>query len=185
MRVLDIGCGNKKYKGNEGDIVIGMDRVNLPDVDIIRDMETFPYPFEDEEFDKVVMNHTLEHVSRENMTNVKIVEEIYRVLKKEGILEVEVPIGQWFFYDPTHKNYVGYWYWLYFSKDFPLNFYSTARFELIESKIIGVHGIRFFDAFTPFLNWLYQKNPGGVERLINFLNIDAGVRYILKKVGVK
>lgn len=181
MKILDIGCGNNKYKGNEEDIVIGMDRAKLINVDVIHDMEKFPYPFEADTFDKVVMQHTLEHVTKENRTNIRIIEEIYRLLHIGGILEVEVPIGQWFHYDPTHKNYVGHWYWSYFSIGFPLNFYSIARFKLVNAKIVGVHGINGIDTFTFLFDWLYQRNPGGLERIVNFLNIDIAVRYILKK----
>lgn len=178
MKILDIGCGVNKHKENPDDVVIGMDRVSLPSVDVIHDMEKFPYPFKDKEFDKVVMHQTLEHVSKENMANVKIIEEIYRILKSDGILEVDVPLGECFYYDPTHKNYVSYWYWLYFSKDFPLNYYTTVRFKMIEHEIMGV---RYLGFSKPLLNWLYQKNPCVIERLINFLNYDVIVKYVLKK----
>jgi predicted SAM-dependent methyltransferase len=178
MKYLDIGCGNNKYIG-----AIGMDRVKLPGVDIVHDMESFPYPFEDNTFDKVIMQHVLEHVSKENMNNIKIIEEIYRILKPGGLLKVEVPIGQWFHFDPTHKNYVGRWYWSYFSEDFPLNYYTHARFELMESKVVGLHCVKGIEMFTPFLDKLYQITPNGIERLINFLNVDVAIKYELKKVG--
>ncbi|NOR48839.1 MAG: methyltransferase domain-containing protein, partial [Methanosarcinaceae archaeon] len=84
MEVLDIGCGNNKYHASANSHVIGMDIVHLPNVDIIHSMESFPYPFSDESFDKVIMQHSLEHVSKENNTNIKIIEEIHRLLKSNG-----------------------------------------------------------------------------------------------------
>lgn len=37
---IDIGCGNSKRSG-----YIGLDCLKLPDVDIVHDLNTFPYPF--------------------------------------------------------------------------------------------------------------------------------------------
>lgn len=179
MEILDIGCGTNKYPFGK---VTGMDIVDLLGVDIIHDMESFPYPFESESFDEIIMQHSLEHVSKDNGANIKIIEEIHRLLKPNGILKVEVPIGQWFLYDPTHKNYVGYWYWKYFSVDFPLNFYSPARFKLVNAELVGLHGLKHIEVFTYLLNWFYQKTPNGTERLINFVNLDAAIRYDLVKV---
>lgn len=175
---LDIGCGNNKYVGKEDEIVKGMNRANLPSVDIIHDMEEFPYPFVNQSFNKVIMHHVLEHVSKENMKNIKIIEEIHRLLKPDGTLIVDVPIGHWFTYDPTHKNYVGFWYWKYFSADFPLNYYTTARFKLIECKLIK---ITCFGKISPIFKWIYKISPTVAERIIGFLHLDAEVQYILKK----
>jgi len=177
MKILDIGCGNNKYPD-----AVGMDRAQLPEVDIVQDIEQFPYPFHDDAFDMVVMQHVLEHVSRENMANIKIIEECYRILKPAGTLMVEVPLGHWLWFDPTHKNYVGHWYWNYFSHDFPLNYYTNARFELTKAEVVGLHGIRGIERFTQLMNTCYQRSPGLVERLINFLNLDIAVKYVLRKV---
>jgi len=175
---LDIGCGNNKHVGKEDEIVKGMDRANLPSVDIIHDMEEFPYPFINESFNKVIMHHVLEHVSKENMKNIKIIEEIHRLLKPDGTLIVDVPIGHWFTYDPTHKNYVGYWYWKYFSTNFPLNYYTTARFNLIECKLVK---ITCFEKISPIFRWIYKISPTVAERIIGVLHLDAEVQYILKR----
>jgi predicted SAM-dependent methyltransferase len=180
--ILDIGCGINKYKGKEDEVVIGIDRADTPAVDIVHDMEDFPYPFENQKFDKIVMHHTLEHVSRENMTNIKIIEEIYRLLKPNGILVVDVPIGGWFSYDPTHRNYVCYWYWLYFKPNFPLNYYSTARFEMIDYNVMQLCGVPFVGMLRPIVARLHKMNPGAIERIISFIKIDAAIQYKLRKV---
>lgn len=179
IKTLDIGCGNNKYIGY-GEI-IGMDIVDLPGVDIIHDMGRFPYPFDDCLFDKIIMQHTLEHVSKENNTNIKIIEEVHRLLKPNGELIVEVPLGQWFNYDPTHKNYVGYWYWKYFSDDFPLNYYTDIRVELVKAELVGIHGLKYIEYLTFVFNWLYQRSPEGMERFISFINLDAAIKYTLRK----
>ena len=124
----------------------------------------------------------IKHVPRYKQYSIKIIEECYRLLKPNGTLLVEVPIGQWLMYDPTHVNYVGFWYWKYFSNDFPLNYYTDARFELVKADVVGLHGINGIKIFTGFVNRLYQKTPAGIERLINFLNLDIAVKYELRKV---
>jgi predicted SAM-dependent methyltransferase len=61
MKILDVGCGNNKYKGNKGDIVIGIDKVKLKGVDVVHDIEKTPWPFKTNEFDCVICSHVLEH----------------------------------------------------------------------------------------------------------------------------
>lgn len=180
MKILDIGCGNNKYS-SPTNTVIGLDIVSTPSVDIVHNMEHFPYPFKSHSFDVITMIHSLEHVSRENQTNIKIIEEIYRLLRPNGILIVQVPLGHAFHYDPTHKNPVPFWYWKYFSHDFALNYYTTARFVLLQSSIISLHGTPGIHYLTPLFNTLYSLTPPGAERLLSFLHIDMEVRYTLKK----
>ena len=181
MKILDIGCGNNKYTGPTSSTVIGMDIVSTPSVDLVHDMESFPYPFGPSSFDQVVMTHSLEHVSKENQTNIKIIEEIYRILRPNGLLIVQVPLGHSFNYDPTHKNPVPFWYWKYFSNKFYLNYYTHARFSLISSTLVSLHGLPLVSHLTAPFNTLYYLTPPGAERLLSFLHIDMEVQYILKK----
>ena len=37
MKVLDVGCGTAKVNG-----AIGIDRINLPGVDVVHDLNKFP-----------------------------------------------------------------------------------------------------------------------------------------------
>jgi hypothetical protein len=45
IKSLDIGCGKSKTSG-----CIGIDRVTLPGVDVVHDLDQFPWPFPDDEF---------------------------------------------------------------------------------------------------------------------------------------
>ena len=47
-KILDLGCGANKYPGS-----IGIDRLKLPGVDIVHDLNVFPYPFKNNSFEKV------------------------------------------------------------------------------------------------------------------------------------
>lgn len=57
MKILDFGCGNNKTKG-----AIGLDKRTNSQADIIHDFDKFPYPFDDNEFDIIICNNSLEHV---------------------------------------------------------------------------------------------------------------------------
>ena len=52
MKILDLGCGNKKYKSKDN-VVVGVDNVKLKNVDIAHDLNKFPYPFKKNEFDLI------------------------------------------------------------------------------------------------------------------------------------
>ncbi len=180
--ILDIGCGNNKYKGNFDDIVMGMDIFDLKPVNVIHNMESFPYPFPSQYFDRIIMKNVIEHISRENMVNIKLMEEVYRLLKPDGIFVASTCNGQMFYDDPNHKNPVYFNYWNFFREDYALNYYSTSRFKMGEHKILSLNGIRYINILKPIFSWLYIKNPTSTERILDFLHIDYEVEYILRKV---
>lgn len=126
-KILDLGCGKNKVKD-----VIGIDNVALEGVDIIHDLRNFPYPFEDNSIDKVYCRHILEHFDVD--TRNKILEEIHRILKTDGQLEIRVPhafsIGA--FLDPTHKSFFTFNTLDYFTKHHPLSYYSDCHFKIIK-----------------------------------------------------
>ncbi|MEM2954453.1 MAG: class I SAM-dependent methyltransferase [Candidatus Nanoarchaeia archaeon] len=82
MKILDIGCGLRKYKPKQKNArVIGLDIVKLPGVDVVHDLEKSPLPFKDNEFDTVIANHVLEHVK--NL--ISVIHEIWRITKRYGL----------------------------------------------------------------------------------------------------
>ncbi len=93
-RILDIGCGRKKLPG-----AVGLDRVALPGVDIVADLNR-PLPSRDDEFDVVHAGQVLEHV--DNL--VGLIYEVHRILKPGGIFLAHVPYfrSSWAHIDPTH-----------------------------------------------------------------------------------
>ena len=57
MKILDLGCGCHKMPG-----AIGVDFNPNSDADIIYDLNAFPYPFPDNEFDLIHCDGILEHL---------------------------------------------------------------------------------------------------------------------------
>ena len=77
MKVLDVGCGDRKTED-----ALGIDIVGLPGVDIVHDLNVFPWPLESGSFDKVLMLNILEHLD----DTIKVMREVYRILKPGGIV---------------------------------------------------------------------------------------------------
>lgn len=100
MRKLNIGCGNVPLVG-----YTNIDKYYYPDSPApLNDNElaktwnqdspwfrgdAVELDFDDEEFDKVLMVHTLEHLTMEAGTQA--IKEAYRVCKTGGTIEIEVP----------------------------------------------------------------------------------------------
>lgn len=96
--VLDLGCGNKKRPGT-----IGVDYNSRFDVDVNHDLNVFPFPFEAKSVDKIYIDNCLEHLD----SPLRVMEELFRILKVGGEVEVIVPYfrSPSAFHDPTHKTF--------------------------------------------------------------------------------
>lgn len=97
MKVLELGCGMTKTPG-----AVGLDVNPRVQPDVLHDLNRFPYPFADGEFDRVIMNDVLEHVD----DFVRVVEEVCRITKPGAILEISGPFmsSTNFYSDPTHRR---------------------------------------------------------------------------------
>lgn len=88
-KILDIGCGTKPYFPIFAEITkqyVGIDLHGSPQVDIVADLSK-PIPFSDSYFDMVISTQVLEHVENPR----RLVEEMYRVCRTNGIVFVSVP----------------------------------------------------------------------------------------------
>ena len=57
---LNLGCGNKIMEG-----YVNVDKFNLYDIDIKHDLERFPYPYESETVEEIILSHVLEHIGQD------------------------------------------------------------------------------------------------------------------------
>jgi predicted SAM-dependent methyltransferase len=153
MKILDIGCGKNKYRSKRSnDIVIGIDSVKLPGVDKVVNLEKFPWPFKKDEFDIVVSNHVLEHLS----DLIRTMEEIHRISKPGAIVRANIPYfaSSGAFQDPTHKRFFTYRTFEYFTEESGFNFYTKARFKINKRKMtFMVTRPNISKMFDPFMNY--------------------------------
>ncbi|HZX49638.1 MAG TPA: class I SAM-dependent methyltransferase [Candidatus Paceibacterota bacterium] len=136
MKVLDLGCGDRK-KVIEGAQVIGIDKIAMPGVDAVHDLNVFPYPFGNNEFDQIICDDVLEHLD----DIVAVVEELHRITKPGGEIIISVPhfSSDNYYTDITHKHPFSSRSFDFFDPRFQNNvhqFYSKARFR-VEKKYIG------------------------------------------------
>lgn len=88
--ILDLGAGNRRRADN----VINLEIEATPEVDVIADGHLLP--FNDNTFDAVISEAVLEHVH----SPVRVVAEIYRVLKPGGYICIAVPFLQGYHASP-------------------------------------------------------------------------------------
>lgn len=128
-KVLDIGCGTEKRAGS-----VGIDYITHPNVDITHNLEEFPWPIEDNTYDLIIAKDFMEHI--DNV--VATMEEIHRIAKPDGILEIWTPhfAHPNSFRDPTHKKHYTFGTFDYFTGDVDYPIYSDKKYEYVEKKLI-------------------------------------------------
>jgi hypothetical protein len=112
--LLDIGCGRNKNHGH-----IGIDMMDVPEVDIVHDLESFPWPIPDESIIRAVSAHVVEHINPHKGVFVNFMNEVWRVLKMGAQFAISTPycISPGYFQDPTHCNPCNENTWAYFAPD--------------------------------------------------------------------
>jgi SAM-dependent methyltransferase len=113
--LLDIGCGAHKQSDNW----IGIDRLKLPSVDIVHDLEIYPWPLDDESVLTAIASHVVEHIDPAHGGFLKFMDEVWRVLKVGGEFAIVTPYG-WsagYLQDPTHCNPCNEATWAYFDPE--------------------------------------------------------------------
>jgi SAM-dependent methyltransferase len=133
--IIDIGCGPKKKEGH-----IGIDRVDMPQVDIVTDIESGLPFFPDQSVDEIHCRSVLEHINNFE----PLLTEMIRVLKNEGKAYIFVPhfSNPYYYSDPTHIRPFGLYTFYYFAdrkhqirRKVP-NFYSPLRLQILSQRLI-------------------------------------------------
>jgi SAM-dependent methyltransferase len=124
--ILDLGCGKKKRRG-----ALGVDFNKKSHADVIHDLNVFPYPLEGAAFDEIYLDNTLEHLD----DVIRVMEEVYRLLKPGGLAKVIVPYfrSTWASIDPTHRHFFTVNSFAYFDPDDEIcrrYEYTSARFKV-------------------------------------------------------
>lgn len=96
---LNLGCGFNKPDG-----FLHVDMFEECQPDVVHNLETFPYPFEDNSVDEILFNHSLEHIGQQPSVFLRVVQEVYRICKDEALVNINVPHPRHdnFLSDPTH-----------------------------------------------------------------------------------
>jgi SAM-dependent methyltransferase len=134
-RILDVGCGIKKYPGS-----IGIDINPATAADVICDLDCFPYPFADRTFHRLRAIHVIEHLT----DVIRTMEEFHRLVRPGGRVRIETPHYTDFssFCDPTHRHHLNSFSFRYFrakdaggANDAGFGYYTAAKFREISLRI--------------------------------------------------
>ncbi len=179
MNVLDLGCGQRKLPGS-----VGVDFNQDSDADVIHDLNRFPYPFPNDQFDVVHCDGILEHLD----DIVRVMEEIHRIARPGGRVEVIAPYFTSVdaYTDPTHKRFFSMRSFDYFTGEFPeFDLYTRSRFrrtrvELYFWRLPRLGGLRVQHLVGA--HWLARRFPTVYERFFAYILPAQLIRYELEVI---
>ncbi len=157
--VVELGCGDKAQPYAE-DGRLGIDRIALPHVDIVTDLEEGLSFLPDRSVDEIRARSLFEHINKFEY----LLQEIVRVLKDDGLCRLMVPhfSNPYFYSDPTHVRFFGLYTFFYYCRpELQLRrkvpvFYSDIRIRITSLRL------RFR---SPFKGRKWWKK--GQEKLFN------------------
>lgn len=167
--VLELGCGNRKRLPDS----IGIDILDYETVDIVGDLVEVLTEFPAASVDFVSSHHVFEHLEDLEL----VVDELARIIKRDGQLEATVPhfSNPYYYSDYTHKRFFGLYTFCYlassslFRRQVP-TYQKELSFEL-ESVDLGFkspppfyirYGIKrawgFLFNLNSWMQELYEEN---------------------------
>jgi len=96
---LNLGCGY-----NQSSSYTNVDKFTDCNPDVVCDLELFPWPFESNSVDEVLLNHVLEHLGQTTHIYLQIIRELYRICRPRAKIIINCPHPRHDSYlcDPTH-----------------------------------------------------------------------------------
>jgi len=154
---VELGAGRKPTPDR-----INIDRVDLPGVDIVADLEEGLAFLPDRSVDEIHCRSVLEHI--ENFEGVMA--EIVRVLKNSGTAHIFVPhfSNPYYYSDYTHRRFFGLYTFYYFvpserqlSRKVP-DFYTDIRIEILSQRLVFRSSFRLLKPLKKLIGWLLNRH---------------------------
>ena len=165
---LDIACGKNKQPG-----FTGIDKYEFPGVDIIQDLEKYPYPFKDDSVDEVFCSHYIEHVS----DMVQFINEVHRILKPGAPATIVAPyyasMRAW--QDPTHRRAISEATFLYFNK-------AWRETNTVDFKYLGITAdFDFTYGYVMTPDWANRSEEARSFAIRHYMNVVNDIQVVLRK----
>jgi len=149
---IELGSGKKKKQGR-----ITVDNVDLPEVDIVTDLEDGLAFLPENSVDEIHCRSVLEHI--ENFES--LMAEIVRVLKKNGTAHIFVPhfSNPYYYSDYTHKRFFGLYTFYYFVKpQYQLrrkvpDYYTNTKIRILSQRLIFRSAFKIINPFRKLFGW--------------------------------
>jgi SAM-dependent methyltransferase len=163
---LDLGCGDRKRDG-----FVGVDVWAGPDVDVVCDLERYPWPWEDDSVDEIFCSHYAEHVREFS----PFMDEVYRVLKVGATATI---VGPYYtsmrsFQDPTHHSALSEARFLYYNRRW------REQNRLSHYPIRADFDAAFGHVWTP--DWEGRSQEARDFALRHYWNVVADLQVVLTK----
>ncbi len=134
LKKLRLGAGKIQDKN-----CVNLDLYKLKGIDVVHDLNKFPWPFKDNEFDEIQCPYILELLG----DFIKVVEELHRIAKPNATIIVEStsyqnPNAPG---DPLNKKIFCWSSFDYFQEGTRLDYYSKVKFKILSKR------------------WIFSKNP--------------------------
>ena len=118
---LNLGAGEYVREG-----YVNVDWQAGEGVDVVHDLNSFPYPFETGSVEEVSAYHVLEHLDRPFF----VMRELHRILRPGGVAHIKVPHFSRGFTHAEHTHGFDVTFPLYFNPRFKGSGYYGAHFTL-------------------------------------------------------
>ena len=138
--MLDLGCGPfQKLEGS-----IGVDINAAAHVDLVHNLDVYPYPFEDNQFKHIEMSHIIEHIQHP----ARAMDEVYRLAQPDATIRIVTPhyTSQLSYGDMTHLHHFGY---ITFTHLCNSGRFRLKRHKLIFTDLYKVLGISLLANWFP------------------------------------
>ncbi|MCX5638294.1 MAG: methyltransferase domain-containing protein [Planctomycetota bacterium] len=176
--ILELGCGRNKRPG-----AIGIDKLDLPGVDIVTDIEDGLGFIPDNCVDEIYSFSCFEHIRNFE----KLMSEIVRVLKNGGKTIVYVPhfSSPYYYSDPTHTRFFGLYSFYYFvnhryqlKRKVP-DYYFDTKIRIVSLKLV-------FDS-TFLFRKIIKRSIGAIINLSRYLQefYEENLCYIFPCNGIE
>lgn len=176
---LNLGCGARRLTG-----FVNVDKFGDPDVK--HDLETFPWPWDSDSVDEIILLHVLEHLGQDPKVYLGIMQEMYRVCRGGARIFIVVPHFRhdFFWDDPTHVRAVTPLGLSLFSQrlnhewiacgaaNSPLGLYLGINFELLRTN------------YRPSSHW-FRRHPEPTVNLESLLEESALYNNLIEQIEME
>ena len=144
-------------------------------IDVVHDLEKFPYPFEDNEFDEVIARYILDHLDRNKLREV--FNELHRICKDRGIIKITVSYDERYMRCFDHKGGFSFFTFLKL-EDEKRKWKSDGNWKIKE-----MHGIPVSYGFAKYIpNFKIKKHLGLRDTISLYLKGITNDVYVELKV---
>ncbi len=166
---LNLGAAGRKIEG-----YINVDWLSLVKPDVEHNLNVFPYPFKDNQFDEVLTNHIIEHLDRP----FDVMKEIHRICKPGGKVIVRAPHFSRAMGHPEHFHGFDVTFPNYFNKKFIEIGYFGVDYELQRMELhwlafphilidmgYGTASLNFLKGINSIVNFFANLSPNFCSRV--------------------